>query len=334
MESQLMDVAIIGAGVAGLCCACESVDRGLSVNLYEQSNVIGETACSWYAGGMLAPWCEAETAESVVTYWGQMAIDWWDAHVTPVARKGSLVLSMQRDRNELNRYARLTANHQWLDAEAIDELEPDLERRFQRGLFFANEAHLDPRQSLLQLKQYFISHGGRMHLGEDPQSQDLGDQRVIDCRGYAARDELSQLRGVKGEMLLLETDEINLSRPLRLLHPRYPIYLVPRDNHQFMLGATMIENDERDRISVRSMLELLSMVYAIHPGFAEAEITEIGVDVRPAFDNNLPNVLRRGEKLYLNGLYRHGFLLGPAMAKRAVNALLDEQCFEELRQCA
>jgi len=173
-----------------------------------------------------------------------------------------------------------------------------------------------------------------MHLGEDPQSQDLGDQRVIDCRGYAARDELSQLRGVKGEMLLLETDEINLSRPLRLLHPRYPIYLVPRDNHQFMLGATMIENDERDRISVRSMLELLSMVYAIHPGFAEAEITEIGVDVRPAFDNNLPNVLRRGEKLYLNGLYRHGFLLGPAMAKRAVNALLDEQCFEELRQCA
>lgn len=329
-----MDVAIIGAGVAGLCCACESVDRGLSVNLYEQSNVIGETACSWYAGGMLAPWCEAETAESVVTDWGQMAIDWWDAHVTPVTRKGSLVLSMQRDRNELNRYARLTANHQWLDAEAIDELEPDLERRFQRGLFFANEAHLDPRQSLLQLKQYFIRHGGRMHLGEDPQSQDLGDQRVIDCRGYAARDELSQLRGVKGEMLLLETDEINLSRPLRLLHPRYPIYLVPRDNHQFMLGATMIENDERDRISVRSMLELLSMVYAIHPGFAEAEITEIGVDVRPAFDNNLPNVLRRGEKLYLNGLYRHGFLLGPAMAKRAVNALLDEQCFEELRQCA
>lgn len=329
-----MDVAIIGAGVAGLCCACESVDRGLYVNLYEQSDVLGETACSWYAGGMLAPWCEAETAESVVTDWGQMAIDWWDAHVTPVARKGSLVLSMQRDRNELNRYARLTANHQWLDAEAIDELEPDLESRFQRGLFFANEAHLDPRQSLLQLKQYFISHGGRLHLGEDPQSQDLGDQRVIDCRGYAARDELSQLRGVKGEMLLLETDEINLSRPLRLLHPRYPIYLVPRDNHQFMLGATLIENDERDRISARSMLELLSMVYAIHPGFAEAEITEIGVDVRPAFDNNLPDVLRRGEKLYLNGLYRHGFLLGPAMAKRAVNALLDEQCFEELRQCA
>jgi glycine oxidase len=329
-----MDVAIIGAGVAGLCCACESVDRGLSVDLYEQSNAIGEAACSWYAGGMLAPWCEAESAEAVVTEWGQLAIDWWDAHINPLVRNGSLVLSMQRDRNELNRYARLTTNHQWLDVEAINELEPDLENRFQRGLLFADEAHLDPRQSLQQLQQYFLDHGGRMHLGENPGPSDFSNQRVIDCRGYAARDELPQLRGVKGEMLLLETDEIKLSRPLRLLHPRYPVYLVPRGNNQFMLGATMIENDERDRISARSMLELLSMVYALHPGFAEADIIEIGVDVRPAFNDNLPDVMRRGEKLYLNGLYRHGFLLGPAMAQRAVNALLDEQCFAELRQCA
>jgi glycine oxidase len=171
-------------------------------------------------------------------------------------------------------------------------------------------------------------------MGESPETDDFDQQRVIDCRGYAARDELPRLRGVKGEMLLLETQEIKLSRPLRLLHPRYPVYLVPRENGQFMLGATMIENDERDRISARSMLELLSMAYAIHPGFAEAEIIEIGVDVRPTFDDNLPDVLRRGEKLYLNGLYRHGFLLGPAMAQRAVNALLDEQCFAELRQCA
>jgi glycine oxidase len=329
-----MEIAIIGAGVAGLCCACESVDRGLSVDLYEQSNAIGEAACSWYAGGMLAPWCEAESAEAVVIEWGQHAIAWWDSHVSPLVRNGSLVLSMQRDRNELNRYARMTSQHRWLDAAAIDALEPDLENRYQRGLFFADEAHLDPRRSLQQLAQYFLDHGGRLHMGESPETDDFDQQRVIDCRGYAARDELPRLRGVKGEMLLLETQEIKLSRPLRLLHPRYPVYLVPRENGQFMLGATMIENDERDRISARSMLELLSMAYAIHPGFAEAEIIEIGVDVRPAFDDNLPDVLRRGEKLYLNGLYRHGFLLGPAMAQRAVNALLDEQCFAELRQCA
>jgi len=329
-----MKVAIIGAGVAGLCCACESLDRGLSVDLYEQSEAIGKSACSWYAGGMLAPWCEAETAEPVVTDWGLIAIDWWKAHIDPMIRNGSLVLSMQRDRNELNRFARLTTQHQWLDKAAIDALEPDLEGRFQRGLLFDKEAHLDPRQSLLQLQQYFLNHGGRLHLGEGPKAEDFKDRRVIDCRGYTARDELPQLRGVKGEMLLLETSEIKLSRPLRLLHPRYPMYLVQRENNQFMLGATLIENDERSRISARSMLELLSMAYAIHPGFGEAEIIEIGVDVRPAFDNNMPDVLRRDGKLYLNGLYRHGFLLGPAMARRAVDALLDERCFAELRQCA
>lgn len=329
-----MSIVIIGAGVAGLCCACESVDRGLSVDLYEQSESIGAAACSWYAGGMLAPWCEAETAEAAVTEWGRTAIEWWAAHVEPVVSKGSLVLSMQRDRNELSRFARLTERHEWLNGEAIDKLEPDLSGRFQRGLLFTHEAHLDPRLALEQLLKYFVDKGGRMHFGEKPDSTAFKARRVVDCRGYAARDELSQLRGVKGEMLILETDEIRLSRPLRLLHPRYPVYLVPRNNHQFMLGATVIENDERDRVSVRSMLELLSMVYAIHPAFAEADIVEIGVDVRPAFDDNLPDVMRRGNKIYINGLYRHGFLLGPAMAQRTVDALLYERCFVELRQCA
>ena len=101
-----------------------------------------------------------------------------------------------------------------------------------------------------------------------------------------------------------------------------------------MLGATMIENSERNRISARSMLELLSAAYALHPAFAEAEITEIGVDARPAFSNNLPQVCRDNRTLYINGLYRHGFLLGPVMAQRAANALVDDQCFVELETCA
>ena len=82
------------------------------------------------------------------------------------------------------------------------------------------------------------------------------------------------------------------------------------------------------------MLELLSAVYALHPAFAEAEIIEIGVDVRPAFNNNLPAVCRRGDTLYINGLYRHGFLFGLAMAQRAADALGDDQLYAELRPCA
>ncbi len=329
-----MSVVIIGAGVAGLCCACECIDRGISVDLYEKSSAIGDSACSWFAGGMLAPWCEAESAEAAIVDYGQKAIDWWASHIEPLHREGSLVLSMQRDRNELNRFSRLTDNYQRLDADAIGALEPDLAGRFERGLYYAGEAHLDPRRTLRQLQDYVLAKGGRIHFGTSVQSTDFDTARVIDCRGYAAQEDLDGLRGVRGEMLILKTDDVRLTRPVRLLHPRYPVYIVPREDDHYMLGATMIENDERNRISARSMLELLSAAYALHPAFAEAEITEIGVDVRPAFNDNLPEVRRRGNTLYVNGLYRHGFLLGPVMAQRAADALGDRRLYAEPDACA
>lgn len=329
-----MNVVVIGAGVAGLCCACECIDRGFTVDLYEQSDAIGEAACSWFAGGMLAPYCETESAENIVAELGLGAIEWWSSHIDPLNRQGSLVLSMRRDRNELNRFARLTVKHEWLDVNAIRALEPDLADRFERGLFYPSEAHLDPRRSLEQLRDYLLERGGRIHMGTAVQAAEFEDSRVVDCRGYAAHEDLPELRGVKGEMLMLKTDELHFTRPIRLLHPRYPIYIVPREEGHYMLGATMIENSERNRISARSMLELLSAAYALHPALAEAEITEIGVDVRPAFSNNLPQVCRDNRTLYINGLYRHGFLLGPVMAQRAANALIDDQCFVELETCA
>jgi glycine oxidase len=68
---------------------------------------------------------------------------------------------------------------------------------------------------------------------------------------------------------------------VRLLHPRFPLYVVPHGDGVYMIGATMIESDEESRISARSMMELLNTAYALHPAFAEAEIIEIGCGVRP-----------------------------------------------------
>ena len=93
-----------------------------------------------------------------------------------------------------------------------------------------------------------------------------GEGTVIDCRGFAARDALPELRGVRGEMLLVRTREISLRRPVRLLHPRIPLYIAPRADGVFMIGATMIESADQGGVSVRSAIELLSAAYALHPG--------------------------------------------------------------------
>jgi glycine oxidase len=238
-------------------------------------------------------------------------------------QEGTLVLAHPRDGAELRRFAGRTEQHEPADAARIAALEPDLGGRFQHGLFFPGEAHLDPRKALAQLAAGLAARGVPVRLGvsgEDlPPSADL----TIDCRGLAARDRLDNLRGVKGEMVLVRTGEIRLRRPVRLLHPRMPLYIVPRADGVFMIGATMIESDDRRRVSVRGLLELLGAAFSLHPCFAEAEVVETGADARPAFPDNLPRVLRRGSTLYVNGLYRHGFLLAPALARMVARAVRD-----------
>ena len=175
---------------------------------------------------------------------------------------------------------------------------------------------MEPRQALKLLASNLEKRACKVNYNFDVNQQPVpGADFVIDARGLAAQDNLPDLRGVKGEMIILSCPQIKINRTIRLLHPRIPIYLVPRSDGLYMLGATVIESDERHRVSARSMLELLSSLYALHPAFAEAEIVEIGVDARPAFADNLPRMRWQENRLYVNGLYRHGFLLAPALAQ-------------------
>ena len=281
---------------------------------------------------MLAPFCESEAAEEPVVRLGQEAAGWWQRHNVNVERNGSLVLALSRDGGELDRFARRTGQYEWVDAGGVAVLEPDLASRAQRGLFFPTEAHLSPRDALaclvgeLESRNITIETADGLDFPDNDNEAALPTKvRKIDCRGLSASDAMQDLRGVKGEMLVIRSADITLSRPVRLLHPRIPIYLVPRGDGVFMLGATQIESENRHAASVRSVLELLSAAYALHPAFGEAEILEIGVDARPAFPDNLPRIRRRGDRLYVNGLFRHGFLLAPAMARMTADYLLSGQ---------
>jgi glycine oxidase len=324
-----MHVRVVGAGIAGVTAAYEFARRGAAVELIERCEAAGR-GCSFYAGGMLAPWCESESAEPLVVRLGQEALTYW-TRVVPVARRhGSVVVAPVRDKPELARFARRTSAHETLEADAIAALEPDLAGRFDRALFFPQEAHLDPRAAVAELTRRLEAMPNvSLTFGSDA-GQDATADWTLDCRGLAARDALPDLRGVKGEMLVLETHEIALSRPVRLLHPRWPIYVVPRGNRRFMLGATMIESERAGHVTARSAMELLNAAYALHPAFAEADIVEFGGDLRPAFPDNLPRIRKDGRTLYINGLFRHGFLLAPALARMAAEIVFDNAVFPEV----
>ncbi len=317
----MTEITIVGAGVTGLCVATELAARGIAFRIIDSKGVPGPHGCSWWAGGMLAPFCEGESAEEPVVRLGQEAAPWWQRHTGQVNHEGTLVVALERDRGELDRFARRTSGHERLGAHAIACAEPDLATRASDALFFPSEAHVAPRAALTALVDNLKASGITIERGEGiPQTG-----TVIDCRGLAAREHLVGLRGVKGEMVVLRCPDIAFTRPVRLLHPRHPLYIVPRRDGVYMLGATQIESAERGRVTARSLLELLSAAYALHPAFGEAEVIEIGADARPAFPDNLPRIVKNGRVIHVNGLFRHGFLLAPALARMVADYLTGGQ---------
>ncbi len=307
------NITILGAGICGLWQALTLAKAGHGVTLVERADEPFAEACSRYAGAMLSPFCEEEGTEPLNRDLGLRSIELWRETYPGTQVNGSLVLAQARDRRELDRFARVTEGHERVDGEKIRQLEPGLEGRYETGLYIAQEAHVSPHEALPFLLEAIGKAGADVRLGttDVPEGADL----VIDCRGLAARDDMKELRGVRGERAIIRTREVTLKRPVRLLHPRFPLYVVPWSENRFMIGATQIESDETGPVTVRSALELLSTAYALHPAFGEAEIVEFGAGVRPAFPDNQPRIVVRNDHIHVNGLYRNGYLLAPALAE-------------------
>lgn len=148
---------------------------------------------------------------------------------------------------------------------------------------------------------------------------------VFDCRGLGAQSVFSDLRPVRGELIALHAPDVHLNRPIRLLHPRYSLYIVPRPGDIYLIGASEIEAEDYSPISVRTTLELLTAAYYVHPGFIEARLINTVTHCRPTLSTHLPRIQYEDGLVSINGLYRHGYLIAPALAEEVLRGI-NTQC--------
>lgn len=158
----------------------------------------------------------------------------------------------------------------------------------------------------------------------DPASQPSGHAAsrhevdwVLDLRGTGATDQCP-VRGVRGEMVWLHAPGANLRRPVRLLHPRHRVYIVPRPDDVVLVGATEIESEDRSPVSLRSAVELMAAAHSVLPALAEARILRLDSNLRPALPDHRPQCHVEAGLIRINGLYRHGWLLAPDLLDEAL----------------
>jgi glycine oxidase len=339
---------VVGAGVLGRLLALRLAEGSWRVTLIDQDDDRGTRSCTWTGAGMLSPYCEREAAERLITDLGIYAMDLWPrilkGLVAPVFYRemGSLVVAHPNDRDELERLRRRVVERavrpdqmREVRGQDLRDLEPELADRFSHGLYFPFERHLDNRELIYALGLTLVHRGVECRFGTTataiaPREVRTADATlkadwVFDCRGLGAAADLPDLRGVRGEILYLEAPDVHLRRPVRMMHPRYSIYIVPRADHVYLVGATMIESDDLGPITVRSSLELLSAAYSVQSGFAEARLLETSVQCRPGFPDNHPRFVVGDGLMRINGLFRHGFLVSPALVDFALRYLENDE---------
>lgn len=339
--------AIVGGGLMGRLLAVALARQGAQVELFDKGHSNASGATARIAAAMLAPLAESAITEDSVVRMGIHSLPRWKELIsqlsTPVffQQDGTLILWHRQDTSDAERFtAHLERNcrnnsllqlPQKLNNEAVRDLESGVADRFTQGLFLPNEGQLDNRQLLdallIELNNLKVHCHWNTEANPDELRKDHAYQAVIDCRGTGAKDDWNNtLRGVRGEVIRLYAPEVKLKRPTRLIHPRYPIYIAPKENDVYVVGATEIESDDLSEMSVRSAMELLSAVYTVHSGFAEARILEMATQCRPTLKNNLPEIKTRKDKglsdlIMINGLYRHGFMIAPAVLDCALELL-------------
>lgn len=338
-----MKVGIAGAGLLGRLLAFELARAGHGVEVFDPApGACAHVAAGWTAAGMLSPVAELECADGGVFELGMRSLALWPhiaaALAVPVGwrQDGSLLLAHRGDEGAAQRIVNLLVAKAppgyapgALALAALRELEPAVHGPSQAWLLPC-EASIHTVQAMAALAAGASAHGAHWHWGTPVTRAEAGEllapqgplrfDWVFDVRGAGARPQMP-VRGVRGEIFWLHAPGLHLRRPLRLLHPRHRVYLVPREGDLIVVGASEIESEDRSPVSLRSTVELLAAAHSIVPDLAEARIVHSETNLRPALPDNLPRVEMQPGITRINGLFRHGWLIAPALVEDALTEL-------------
>ncbi|MEO3858047.1 glycine oxidase ThiO [Acrocarpospora sp. B8E8] len=339
-------MAVIGAGVVGLAIAWRAALRGLRVVVVDPDPGRGATYAS---AGMLAPVSEVTFTEEPLLRLGLESLARWPSFRTELEEaSGRTVdyrtdgtLEIAYDSDDLAQLDDLAGFEETLGLR-VERLtgrecrnrEPMLAPSVRGGLLARDDAWVDPRllapalcAALARARATFVPEpavkvqSGLVRLAEGA----VRAEQIVVAAGARSAALLPGLpvRPIKGQILRLHGPRGFLSGCVRGWVHGVPVYLVPRENGEITLGATMEEQGFDPRVTAGGVYQLLRDARDLVPGIAELELAETRTGFRPGTPDNLPLIGATGlPGVYVaTGHHRAGVLLSPITAD-AVAALL------------
>lgn len=345
-----MKVAIVGAGLMGRLTALKLIPHGHDITLLEANSFDHPHNAAAISAGLVSPLSEALFTPAETVALGFQSYQQWPQLLNLVTEidpqhqtidfiaNGSLAVSFPEEqecllalrKNLLQQLGEYKNDMQMLYNHEVTEIETGLER-FETALYLKHEANICNAEFISASSRAIRQHASIVdHWPLKGNGQELKSQYdwVVDCRGAGAvtaqsyaDNQQHPLQALRGEVIRVRAPKVEISHPVRVIQQRLNVFIAPKPNKVYVVGATEFNKHSSRSVTVRSSLDLLTTLYALHPGFADAEIIEATVGQRAIYKNQQPSISQHENIISVNGLSRRGWLVGPAMAEQIVGLM-------------
>ncbi|MEO0466981.1 MAG: FAD-dependent oxidoreductase [Pseudomonadota bacterium] len=321
-------VAIVGAGLAGLCTARDLLRRGEDVIVIDRGDP-GRGA-SWAAAGMLAPTFETATESmdhpamfdllfEALDYWR----GWQGSKVGPVREtvgyRDDALIALATTAGEAGAFERLSkyGRARALTCVETKMLAPRLADDGLAAFALPMDGQVDNRALVTWLLSQITALGGhfeRAEMSDDAMTpHEMGCDVVVDARGWR----VPGMTPVKGTAMSLAPHAGLPDRVVRWGRN----YLVPKSG-RIVLGAHAMAGLTDTSVDREIIEELRDDAADVFPAVRDADILETWSGVRPRPRDGAPYVGWVGPGQYVvGGMYRDGVLLSPLLGRWAATEI-------------
>jgi glycine oxidase len=327
---NVVDVAVIGAGVIGLMTAIELADAGLQVALFDQQRLGRES--SWAGGGILAPlhpWLHPPALHQLHQHSLQLYPQWIDRLITQTQIDpehyacGMTVLQHGEQAVHLRNWITQSGwQHHWQD----DVLHLPDHANICNPQLLKGLRQLVSQQPLITVHEYAEVLNIESAAVITAQQKIACQHQVVAAGAWSGV--LAQRLGfsldvfpVKGQMLLMDVPNPPLTQMIMVEDH----YLIPRKNGQIVVGSTVEAIGFDVLPSAAAYAQLKQTAENLYPPLAKTQILAQWCGLRPGSTQALPLIGQHPahQNLWINsGHFRNGLCLAPASVRLLVQQML------------